>query len=88
MFEFGSWPLNGRLARLLWAIVHIYLPIEYLLIGFETRILVAVQWLWRYLTYSRGARLMTKPGVGSRRNLMCLPAGAKGRTISMDIVSR
>jgi NADH dehydrogenase len=54
IFDFGRWQLKGRLAWLLWAIVHIYL-----LVGFEKRLLVAIQWLWRYLTYQRGARLIT-----------------------------
>jgi NADH dehydrogenase len=39
---------------MLWAIVHIYL-----LTGFENRLLVAVHWFWLYLTYERGARLIT-----------------------------
>jgi NADH dehydrogenase len=54
IFDFGRWRLKGRPAWLLWAIVHIYL-----LVGFEKRLLVAIQWLWRYLTYQRGARLIT-----------------------------
>jgi hypothetical protein len=36
--------------------VHIYL-----LAGFQHRILVAMQWLWRYLTYDHGARLIVEP---------------------------
>lgn len=55
IFDFGRWRLKGRPAWLLWAIVHIYL-----LVGFEKRLLVAVQWLWRYLTFQRGARLITE----------------------------
>ena len=54
VFDFGRWHLKGRLGWLLWAIVHIYL-----LTGFEKRVLVATQWLWRYLTYQTGARLIT-----------------------------
>jgi NADH dehydrogenase len=46
----------------LWAIVHIYL-----LVGFEKRILVTMQWLWRYLTYQSGARLILPTG-GERRD--------------------
>jgi NADH dehydrogenase len=29
------------------------------LVGFEKRVLVTTQWLWRYMTYERGARLIT-----------------------------
>jgi NADH dehydrogenase len=31
----------------------------YFLIGFRNRIVVALDWLWSYLTYQRGARLIT-----------------------------
>ncbi len=53
IFDFGKWTLKGRLAWLLWAIVHVYL-----LVNFEKRILVSIQWIWRYLTRQRGARLI------------------------------
>ena len=56
IFDFGRWRLKGVLAWLLWALVHIYL-----LAGFQNRLLVAVQWLWRYATYDRGARLIVEP---------------------------
>ena len=53
VFDFGKWQLKGRLGWLLWAFVHIYL-----LVGFENRLQVATHWLWSYLTYERGARLI------------------------------
>jgi NADH dehydrogenase len=53
IFDFGRWQMKGRIAWMLWAFIHVYL-----LVGFEHRILVSVQWLWRYLTYERGARLI------------------------------
>jgi NADH dehydrogenase len=34
----------------------------YLLVGFDNRLRVCLQWLWRYLTYERGARLITPQG--------------------------
>jgi NADH dehydrogenase len=46
--------LTGFIAWLTWAGVHILN-----LIGFRNRILVALQWLWQYLTFQRGARLIT-----------------------------
>jgi NADH dehydrogenase len=52
--DFGWWRTGGFVAWLLWGIVHIYL-----LIGFRNRLLVAIQWLWVYVTYQRGARLIT-----------------------------
>jgi NADH:ubiquinone reductase (H+-translocating) len=56
VFDFGKWQLKGRLAWMLWAIVHVYL-----LIGFENRLSVTMQWLWRYITGESSARLIT-PG--------------------------
>lgn len=66
IFDFGGGrELKGRLAWLLWAFVHVYL-----LAGFERRLLVVTQWLARYLTWQRGARLMTADPAPST------PAGA------------
>jgi len=48
--------LSGTLAWLLWAVAHVYF-----LIGWRSRLLVAVNWLWNYLTFDRGARLITAP---------------------------
>ena len=53
VFDFGSWRLKGRLAWLLWAFVHVYL-----LINFEKRVLVSIQWVSRYITRQRGARIV------------------------------
>lgn len=56
VFDFGGGrTLTGRPAWLLWALVHIYL-----LNGLERRFLVATQWLVRYVTRQRGARLITE----------------------------
>jgi NADH:ubiquinone reductase (H+-translocating) len=52
--DFGWWRTAGAIAWWLWGIVHIYL-----LIGFRNRLLVAMQWLWVYLTNQRHARLIT-----------------------------
>jgi NADH dehydrogenase len=54
VFDFGSWRLKGRVAWVLWALVHIYL-----LVGFENRLSVALRWVWRYITGESGARLIT-----------------------------
>lgn len=53
IFDFGTWTLKGRLAWVLWALVHVFL-----LVNFEKRILVSIQWIWRYATRQRGARLI------------------------------
>jgi NADH dehydrogenase len=55
--DFGWIKLSGPLAWLLWGLVHVYF-----LIGFRNRIVVALDWLWAYITYQRGARLITGTG--------------------------
>jgi NADH dehydrogenase len=52
--DLNGFRLTGFLAWLAWAVVHILN-----LIGFRNRVLVAMQWLWSYLTFQRGARLIT-----------------------------
>jgi NADH:ubiquinone reductase (H+-translocating) len=52
--DFGWLKLTGRVAWLVWGAAHIYF-----LIGFRNRIVVALDWLWSYLSYQRGARLIT-----------------------------
>jgi NADH dehydrogenase len=54
--DFGWLRLSGRIAWLLWGLVHIAF-----LIGFRNRIMVLLQWLWSYVTFKRGARLITGP---------------------------
>jgi NADH dehydrogenase len=52
--EFGRLRLRGRLAWWLWGIAHIYF-----LIGLPSPFIVSFRWLWDYLTYGKGARLIT-----------------------------
>jgi NADH:ubiquinone reductase (H+-translocating) len=52
--DFGRLKLSGFFAWLAWLAVHIFF-----LIGFRNRILVMLQWAWAYVTYQRGARLIT-----------------------------
>lgn len=46
--------LSGYLAWLAWLFIHILF-----LIGFRNRLVVMINWAWAYLTYERGARLIT-----------------------------
>jgi len=46
--------VSGFLAWFAWLAVHIFF-----LIGFRNRLLVILQWAWAYVTYQRGARLIT-----------------------------
>ncbi len=52
--ETGSLRLHGFLGWMAWLFVHLLF-----LIGFRNRLVVMVQWVWQYLTYKRGARLIT-----------------------------
>lgn len=52
--QFGKLHISGYFAWLAWLFVHIFF-----LIGFRNRIIVLIQWAWSYLTYERGARLIT-----------------------------
>ncbi|MDQ6675529.1 MAG: NAD(P)/FAD-dependent oxidoreductase [Chloroflexota bacterium] len=54
--DLGPLHLSGLVAWLVWLAVHIAL-----LIGFENRLLVLLQWAWWYFSYERGARLITRP---------------------------
>ncbi len=53
--EFGKLRFSGLVAWVLWWAVHIAL-----LIGFRSRVLVMFSWGWSWLTYNRGARLITR----------------------------
>lgn len=46
--------MTGYIAWLAWLVVHVLL-----LIGFRNRVVVVFTWIWSYLTYKRGARLIT-----------------------------
>jgi NADH:ubiquinone reductase (H+-translocating) len=54
--KFGRLQLQGFIGWLFWAAVHIYF-----LIGVRNRFIVAFSWLWTYVTFQRGARLITEP---------------------------
>ncbi len=46
--------LKGRLAWWLWGAAHIYF-----LVSLRNRLIVVTQWLWSYVAFERGARLIT-----------------------------
>jgi NADH:quinone reductase (non-electrogenic) len=52
--DFGWLKVSGFIAWFAWLTVHIFF-----LIGFRNRFLVLTQWAWAYVTYERGARLIT-----------------------------
>jgi NADH dehydrogenase len=54
--DFGWVRLTGWPAWVLWGLVHLFF-----LIGFRNRLAVFLNWVWAWLTYGRGARLITGP---------------------------
>ncbi|MBX6325031.1 MAG: NAD(P)/FAD-dependent oxidoreductase [Chthoniobacterales bacterium] len=54
--------LSGLPAWLAWLFVHIIY-----LIGFRNRLLVLIQWAWAYLTFDKGARLITRNFLAEHR---------------------
>jgi len=52
--DFSGVHLRGFLGWLVWSAAHVYF-----LIGFRNRVAVTLDWIWSYLTFERGARLIT-----------------------------
>ena len=52
--DFGSVRFGGFFAWVAWLAIHIFY-----LIGFRNRLLVLVSWAWSYITFRRGARIIT-----------------------------
>lgn len=71
--DFSWWRTAGFVAWLLWSVVHVFL-----LIGFRNRVLVSVQWLWAYLTYQRGVRLILGDRNRSRLSMQDVQAQGRG----------
>ena len=46
--------LDGYPAWLIWLFIHILY-----LVGFDNRLAVLMRWAWNYVTWNRGARLIT-----------------------------
>jgi NADH dehydrogenase len=51
--QIGGLEVSGLLAWFMWLFIHIYY-----LIGFKNRLFVFLEWMWAYLTFKRGARLI------------------------------
>ena len=52
--QFGRIHISGLFAWLVWLFVHLLYLVE-----FQNRVIVLVQWAFQYLTFNRGARLIT-----------------------------
>jgi NADH dehydrogenase len=69
--KLGPVQLTGFIGWLFWSAVHIYF-----LIGLRNRFVVALNWLWSYVTFQRGARLIgaTPPSVSAAASATARPA--------------
>jgi NADH dehydrogenase len=54
--DLGRLHLSGAVAWLAWLGLHLFF-----LIGFRNRVIVLLQWAWSFVSYDRGARLITGP---------------------------
>jgi NADH:ubiquinone reductase (H+-translocating) len=59
--EFGRLKLSGAPAWLMWSFVHIFF-----LIGFRNRFRVMIEWIWYYITFKGGFRLITGVNRGNQ----------------------
>ncbi len=65
--DVGGFKLSGYVAWLAWLLVHVLF-----LIGFRNRAQVLWEWFWDYVTFQRGARLIT----GQSRSIVPVVPGA------------
>jgi len=74
----GRFAMRGLFAWVLWWAVHLFF-----LIGFRNRVAVMFGWIWNYLTFQRGARLITEPTLRSSASEVaeCERAQLKGPVI-------
>ena len=49
----GDWHFGGFIAWLAWLFVHLIF-----LVGFKTKVMVLIEWVYSYLMFRRGARLI------------------------------
>src|SRR5262249_15125604 len=66
--DFGGMTLSGRPAWLVWSVAHIFF-----LIGFRSRIVVALHWLWPSAPFRGGARIIIAEPAGATANSRSVP---------------
>ena len=71
--QIGLLRLSGLFAWLLWCVVHIFLLIE-----FRSRVRVMSEWMWYYLTFKPGARIIYTPPRQSVEEERTLPSRSVG----------
>jgi len=58
--EFAGIRLSGYLAWIAWMVVHLLN-----LLGFRNKLVVFINWFYRYFTYDRGTRIIIKRGAAN-----------------------
>ena len=82
--DFGLIRVRGAAAWWLWGAAHIAF-----LIGVRNRITVLASWLWAYLTFRRGSRLITGSGLLTRALSLTTPGGdSRQRSASPAVDSK
>ncbi len=74
--QIRSVSVHGAVAWLIWLFVHLMY-----LVGFRNRAAVLLEWGWSYLTWQRGARLITGdigPELAPERAVLGAPGGSEG----------
>ena len=57
--QVGRWRFGGVFAWFAWLAVHLFY-----LVGFKNRVSVLFSWIWQYVVFRRGARLITHAEFG------------------------
>jgi NADH dehydrogenase len=75
--QIGPLHFSGLIAWLLWCVVHIFF-----LIGFRNRVRVMSEWVWYYITFKPGARViyeLPKPLPEEQRTSQARSAGSESK---------
>ena len=74
--DLGRIKMTGLAGWILWSVVHLFF-----LIGARNRFAVYLNWVWAWLTYGRGARLITRVDSQTREGLSRLDQLAQHRSV-------
>ncbi|MEP6935650.1 MAG: hypothetical protein ABI988_17205, partial [Nitrospirota bacterium] len=84
--QIGLLRLSGLSAWLLWCAVHIFLLIE-----FRSRVRVMSEWIWYYLTFKPGARIIymkTRQAIAEAERRHLAPRGLTRRNDSVPKIEK
>lgn len=81
--QIGLLRLSGLSAWLLWCVVHVFLLIE-----FRSRVRVMSEWIWYYLTFKPGARIIYMKTRQASEEAEHRGRAPQGLTRSTDVISK